>query len=122
MHPARECHVEPDSDWRVIEPEEAPPAEPNTVVSDAADRVPRWLVAAIVVVITAAVGLAIWATMPTGGVAIEASTAPLDARAVAAAVGSARPGASSAALVMGATIVVDIEGAVSAPGVHELPE
>jgi competence protein ComEA len=113
--------VEPDSDWRVIEPEDEPPAT-KSVATDAPERVPRWLIAAIVVVVTAAAGLAIWATMPAGGVAIEASAGPFDAHEVSVAVGSAKPAASGVASIAGAVVVVDIEGAVSEPGLHQLPD
>lgn len=110
------------ADWRVIEPEDDGQRSPQPSPNE--ERVPRWLIGTIVAIVCAASGLAIWATMPTGGVAVESSAAPFNPRAVAAATGT--PGASGVtrgATVPGtSTLVVDIEGAVVAPGIHELPD
>jgi competence protein ComEA len=59
---------------------------------------------------------AIWVTLPTGGVALEASGAPFDAHG-AVAHGSVRLPSST---VAAASIVVDVEGAVARPGLHEV--
>ena len=107
-------------DWRVIEADEEGgerPAQPTAHE----DGVPRWLIGAIVAIVCATSGFAIWATLPTGGAAVESSAAPFEPRGLADAPRS--PGSS---FVSGAiaktTIIVDIEGAVSAPGLHELPD
>lgn len=88
---------------------------------------PRWLVPAIAAIVCVAVGLAIWATLPTGGVTVDAAGPPFAPRehAVGGAASSSAP--SSIRLSAGAqrtqpasAVVVDIEGAVARPGIHEL--
>jgi competence protein ComEA len=115
--------VDAAADWRVIEPEEgggqrSPQPAPNE------ERVPRWLIGAIVAIVCAASGLAIWATMPTGGVAVESSAAPFNPRAAGAAPGtpSATVGTPGTTVPVTSTLIVDIEGAVVAPGIHELSD
>jgi competence protein ComEA len=117
--PAGECDVDAGSDWRVIDAEEGGqrPAQPTAHE----DGVPRWLIAAIAAVVCATSGFAIWATLPTGGAAVESSAPPFEPRGVADAPRSPGPSLVSGTLAK-TTIVVDIEGAVAAPGLHELPE
>ncbi len=65
----------------------------------------------------AAAGLAIWVTLPAGGVSLG------DSPAVALAAGSFAPptaGVGDAAAATAAALVVDVEGAVAQPGVHTL--
>jgi len=122
--------VEPASDWRLIEPEQeqATRIEPGEAAKavPVEDHVPRQLVGAIGALVVTAVAVAIWATMPAGGAAVESSSGPFDPRVVA---GVARTPAATAANHSAAAthvaeqrLIVDIEGAVAAPGVHELAD
>jgi len=116
--PAAERDVDGSSDWRVIEAdaEEAGPGA-KSVATESDEHIPRWLIGAVVAVIGIACAVAIWMTLPSGGVAVEASGAPFD---VGAAVGDVHAARTSS--VATATIVVDIEGAVAAPGTHQLAD
>ena len=107
-------------DWRVIQADEDAPQQPAVVASVADERVPRGLLAAIVAIIGVACGLAIWATLPAGGVAVESTSGAFDPRGVVVAVGTAHP--SFALASTSPTVIVDIEGAVAQPGLHELPD
>ena len=105
------------SDWRVIDAtEEEADARAKAAAVAAQERVPRWMVGAAFMVIAAACALAIWVTLPSGGVAVEASDQP---RVVNAAVGDLRSTAPDATAV-GSAIVVDVEGAVANPGLHSV--
>jgi competence protein ComEA len=118
--PARERNVDSAGDWRVIEPDDDQPEQSaKSGVVEVEERIPRWLIGAIVAVVGAACAFAIWATLPSGGVAIQPSGGAFDPRIV---VGDlATPGASSVASdVVGASVIVDVEGAVMQPGVHKL--
>jgi competence protein ComEA len=113
--------VDAGSDWRVIESEEKGGQRPTPPPAHDDERVPRWLIGAIVAVVCAASGLAIWATLPAGGAAVESSAGPFEPRVAADAARS--PAATFVATTaMSSTIVVDIEGAVVAPGLHELSD
>ena len=107
-------------DWRVIQADEDAPPQPAVVASVADERVPRGLLAAIVAVIGVACGLAIWATLPAGGVAVESTSGAFDPRGVVVAVGTTHP--SFALASTSPTVIVDIEGAVAQSGLHELPD
>jgi competence protein ComEA len=119
--PAREHYVETGSEWKVIDAaEESPAPGGQSAQQTAEDHIPRWLIGAIVVVLGVAAALAIWATLPSGGAAVEATNGAFDARGVAPASVAAR--SSSVAVALGASVIVDMEGAVVRPGVHELPD
>lgn len=118
--PARERNVDSADDWRVIEPDDdqvEQRVKPDVV--DGEERVPHWLIGAIMAVVGAACAFAMWATLPSGGVAVQPSGGAFDPRIV---VGDlATPSGSSVAdEVAGASVIVDVEGAVMQPGVHEL--
>ena len=106
--------------WRVIDADDdQDETRAKSAVDVSDERVPRWLVGAIVAVIGAACAFAIWATLPTGGVAVQSSAGALDPRNIGGAV--ATPiGSFATAAISGSNVVVDVEGAVMHPGVHEL--
>ena len=118
MLPAAERDVDGSSDWRVIEAD-AHEAEASATgaAADSDEHIPRWLIGAVVAAIGVACAVAMWMTLPSGGVAVEASDAPFDVGAAVGDVHAVRP--SSVATT---TIVVDIEGAVAAPGTHQLAD
>jgi competence protein ComEA len=126
--PAREYDMDGVGEWRLIEPEETQP-EARAAVEPVAstERVPRALVAAIAAFVVGAVALAIWATLPAGGVQVDAADGALDPRVQTGGTApSYAPGSFVAAANLFSTtaprIFIDVEGAVSAPGVHELPD
>lgn len=105
-------------EWRLIEPEkrERPSGQSEPNVSGST-RI--WLATAATLVLLS-VGLAIWATLPAGGVALEARgglAAPVEGAAT-------QVPAPSEAVASGAaaTLVVDVQGAVADPGLHTLAE
>ena len=107
--------------WRVIEADE-PEAEPSSRVQATSDGsgISRLAVGAVAALVLSAAGLAIWATLPTGDARVESSNDPFAARLAPELVAGA--GASSAAAPLSASIVVDVEGAVVTPGLHEVPD
>ncbi len=114
--------MESGSEWRVIDAADEEAAKQATsAVAESEERVPRWLIGAAVAVIGVACALAIWMTLPSGGVAVEATDAGFGPRGVVGALGTARPSLVAGAVV-GQAIVVDIEGAVGAPGIHQLAD
>lgn len=102
-------------EWRVIdaEPDEASPDKPEAGTKSGVRS--HVFIAAVVVAVLAVVGGAIWATLPQGGVTLDFAKGP---RAEGAFVD-----ASFAAVGVTAdpALVVDVEGAVVDPGVHEVP-
>jgi competence protein ComEA len=113
--------------WRLIEPQETGREDPQREKAEPkAGRVSFLLVAVTVALVVAAVGLAIWATLPAGGVAVEqpegivnGAFEPLGPTAVD---GEQRPlGSATALAVATQDVVVDVQGAVIDPGVHTLP-
>lgn len=106
--------------WRVIESEEVV-AKAEQAKSDAGDATGAnggWRLTALLMTagILVAVGVAIWATLPQGGVTLDVAghENPLETQA---------PGRVPAAVALPtgeAALVVDVEGAVVRPGVHEL--
>jgi competence protein ComEA len=105
------------SDWRVIDAA-ADEAKAEAQATPASEKTPRWLIGGLTAIVLAAVGVAIWATLPSGGATVEGATtgAALAPRGVVDVAGSVRP----ASVAPVGVIVVDIEGAVAAPGVHHL--
>lgn len=106
-------------EWRMIETEESGEASPGTPVAH--ETLPRsWLagrllVAAVAIAVLAVAGAAIWLTLPQGGVKFDLSSAPGAVLLAASDSPSAAPGATAAA-----ALVVDVEGAVVDPGVHQV--
>jgi competence protein ComEA len=109
--------VDSPGDWRVIDADEdRADARGQPAHERGDDHVPRWLIGAVAAIVAVAAALAIWATLPAGGVAVQSSSGPFDPRVVADATLS-----SGGSLTAGpGTVVVDVEGAVTLPGVHEL--
>jgi competence protein ComEA len=112
--------------WRLIESEEADKeGRPEAVAETGKQRSTLLLIAATVALVVAAAGLAIWATLPSGGAAVEQPQGPANAAFVpvfgaqAAEQGLAPLGTSASGAAL--SVVVDVQGAVVQPGVHELP-
>ena len=116
-------------DWRLIESDEdgqaeQPPARAAGQERHEAGRPPMALIAAIVALIVAAAGLAIWATLPTGAAAIDADARTRGAAPLESPIGepdAVQLAISGAASTSMPSVVVDVEGAVVGPGLHELP-
>ena len=114
--------METTGGWSLIEPDSEPP-RPAAETVKAAEHVPRALLAGIVSAGAGIVLIAIWLTLPSGGVSVEGPGGDLQPRAVAAVSSSALHSfAADAPASQPATVVVDVEGAVVSPGVHELPD
>jgi competence protein ComEA len=116
-------YVERVGEWRMIEaeePEEAPGrATPIGAGHEAGPRPPlggRVLIALVAVVVLGVAGAAIWLTLPQGGVKFDLSSGPGAAPLAASDSPFAAPGATAAA-----ALVIDVEGAVVDPGVHQVP-
>ncbi len=126
MLPARECELDGVGQWRLIEPqEEDKPEQPPAGSSEPGNRSTLLLITAVVALVVAAAGVAIWATLPSGGATIEQQTGVANAAFVpqfgtssetdqSLAPGS--PAVAGAALI----VVVDVQGAINEPGVHQL--
>jgi competence protein ComEA len=113
--------VEPAAEWRLIEPTDEAIEQSSTPKAPPTEEgVPRRLIAAIVGIVACALAVAIWATLPTGGAAVESSSAPFAPRGVIDVTGT--PGPSALLVAAPTTIVVDVEGAVVSPGLHELSD
>ena len=105
-------------EWRMIEAEavdgegqSGESAKPKTDGAKPLDT--RLLIAAVAAVVLALAGVAIWATLPQGGVKLDLAAGPdLQLRPVTS------PPATGA--VSATAFVVDVEGAVVDPGVHEV--
>jgi competence protein ComEA len=113
-------------EWRLIDPEPRP-KQPG---ADGAqpERGSRLWLGAVVALVLLSAGLAIWATLPAGGVVVDARasnglTAPLGAVGNVPDGGgyAASPGQGALAPASAGTLVVDVQGAVNEPGLHELP-
>lgn len=102
-------------EWRMIEPEEpdeTAPAKAHAVAKPALNT--RVLIALVAAAVLGVAGVAIWATLPQGGVKLDLAA------------GSGVGPVASSDLVFGAPtpvaakLVVDVEGAVLDPGVHQV--
>lgn len=108
-------------EWRMIETQESEGA-PRAQSAAAHEGVSRqWLsgrvlIAVVAIAVLGVAGAAIWATLPQGGVKFDLSSGPAAALLAASDSPFAAPGATAAA-----ALVVDVEGAVVDPGVHEVP-
>ncbi len=102
-------------EWRMIEPEEPDEAAPaKAAVADKSPVSARLLIAVVAAVVLGAAGVAIWATLPQGGVKLDLATGPGVGPVASSDLGLAMPTHGAAKLV------VDVEGAVVDPGVHEV--
>ncbi len=112
-------------EWRMIEaeePEAAPGHAPEVTAHEPPSRPAlsrRVLIALVATAVLGVAGAAIWATLPQGGVKFDLSSEP-GAALLASDSPFAAPGATAATAA--ATLVVDVEGAVEDPGVHEVAE
>lgn len=104
-------------EWRLIEADESvsrpePPTPANT------GRTTSWRLSALLAAAAAlgAVGVAIWATLPQGGIALDVAEQGVSFDANQ----SARLPAAAALPTGEPPLVVDVEGAIVRPGVHEL--
>ncbi len=110
-----------DSGWRLVASDEDEPNRPQSGHSEPEDRVPRWMIGAAIAIVGAACAVAIWMTLPAGGVSVDASGSAFDPRA--AAVPSDRAMASpNGAAAVGLPLIVDVEGAVVQPGLHQVAD
>lgn len=112
-------------DWRLIEPEQPRPRPADSEAAGAKDS-PRLWIAAIAALVLLSAGIAIWATLPSGGVELDtrgaiSAAAPLDRFDAAGGTPAASPGAGTAAQPS-AEIVIDVQGAVARPGLLSLPD
>lgn len=104
-------------EWRVIEaaePDEAgaPKAE---APGQSKSKVGFYaLIAAVALAVLLVVGVAIWTTLPQGGVTLDLARRPAAENG-----GFFEPVATGAAV--SAPLVVDVQGAVVSPGVHSVP-
>jgi len=113
--------VDSSSDWRVIDADDDQDEARSKRAPDVGhEEVSRWLVGAIVAVVGAASAFAIWATLPTGGVAVQPSGGLLDPRNVAGDLATPAGSFATSVIEGSSVVVVDVEGAVMKPGVHEL--
>ena len=109
-------------EWRMIEAEESedgPASAPVTAAKDGASRAwlsGRVLIALVAVAVLGVAGAAIWLTLPQGGGKFDLSSEPGAALPAASDSTFAAPGATAVA-----ALVVDVEGAVVDPGVHQVP-
>ena len=117
--------MEKASGWSLIEPDSEAPATASPPPADVRGRISaRTLAAALVAAVAAVVAVAIWLTLPSGGVTLDGGDGPFQPLGFAP-VGSAITPPSSAAAAAAASVqvlIVDIEGAVVSPGVHALPD
>jgi competence protein ComEA len=111
--------VERVGEWRVIEAEEpegdgAPTA---AAVGEAKSKVGFYgLIAVVAIAVLGVAGVAIWATLPQGGVTLDLAKGPN------AAFGAFVDPSLAAVLVTDdPALIVDVEGAVVRPGVHSVP-
>jgi competence protein ComEA len=105
----------------MIEPEESEEAAPAPAgaTANAGSSLPRLsgrlLIALVAVAVLGVAGAAIWATLPQGGVRLDLSGGPAAALVAAGDTSFAAPTATA-----GPALVIDVEGAVVDPGVHEV--
>ena len=104
-------------EWRVIEaePEEAGAPKPGEAGAPGSKVGLYALIGFVVVAVLGVAGLAIWATLPQGGVTLDL------ARVNAAENGAIFEPAATNGVVAAAELIVDVEGAVVDPGVHSVP-
>ena len=112
--------------WKLIEPQEDDrDRQPAAESKESPSRGNLVLVVATVALVVAAAGVAIWATLPSGAASVEAPAGISAADAFVPRIGSdGDNGAPATALAVSpaaAPVVVDVQGAVANPGVHELP-
>lgn len=112
--------------WRLIEPQEGEKQEPKAVKNEPpGSRSSFLLIAATAALVIAAVGVAIWATLPEGGASVEQPGVMAGAAFVPMTAGfeaGGQPGATAPVVAAAAEVVIDVQGAVVRPGVHTLPE
>ena len=104
-------------EWRVIDAEPEEPGAPKPGEADA----PRSkaglyvLIGLMAVAVLGVAGVAIWATLPQGGVTLDT------ARGNAAENGAFLEPVATNGAVVAPALIVDVEGAVVDPGVHSVP-
>jgi competence protein ComEA len=96
----------------MIEAEEPEDGAPVKLVVEAKRGLdPRWLVGAVAALVLVVAGAAIWATLPQGGMKFDLAAGP-GLAPIATGLADATP--------VAAGLVIDVEGAVVDPGVHQV--
>lgn len=107
-------------EWRVIEaeePDETGAPKAGAVGAAEPSRVGFYaLIAAVALAVLGVAGVAIWATLPQGGVTLDLAKGPN-----AAVNAFADPSLGTVVATAGPDLIVDVEGAVVDPGVHSVP-
>ncbi|MEP7379431.1 MAG: ComEA family DNA-binding protein [Chloroflexota bacterium] len=102
-------------EWRMIESEEPDEAAPaKAAIAEKPPVSARLVIAAVAAAVLGVAGVAIWATLPQGGVKLDLASGPGLVPVSTADPGFALPTMAAARLV------VDVEGAVVSPGVHQV--
>lgn len=106
-------------EWRVIEaeePDEAGAPKAGTG-GESRSRIGFYaLIAAVVMAVLGVAGAAIWATLPQGGATLDLAKEPN-----AAFDAFADPSPAAAGATTEPALIVDVQGAVVNPGVHQVP-
>ena len=105
-------------EWRVIdaEPEDAAAPKPGEAGAPRSKVGVYALIGFVGVLVLGVAGVAIWATLPQGGVTLDLAPGPAAADNGFAEQPLVLPGATT-----GPALIVDVEGAVVDPGVHSVP-
>jgi competence protein ComEA len=110
--------VERVGEWRLVDGDEPEPAQQSGKAAEP-DASPNWrvLAALAAVAVLAVAGAAIWLTLPQGGVTLDVAgqPGPIEVQP------SGRVPAAAVVATAAAQLVVDVEGAVIRPGLHNLP-
>jgi competence protein ComEA len=112
--------VERVGEWRVIEgdePEETGAPKADAAAGETKSKTGLYaLIAVVVAAVLGVAGVAIWATLPQGGVTLDLAKGPQAAFGVLV-----DPSLAAGSATATPALIVDVEGAVVDPGVHSVP-